>query len=74
MLTLSHKKRETFTITKNVKSRSFAFAWGDFRLEKAQSRRLFLKMSDIFQKCLTFSSKHPGFSGKSNGIFPRKQA
>ena len=47
MLTLSHKKRETFTITKNVKSRSFAFAWGDFRLEKAQSRRLFLKMSEI---------------------------
>ena len=65
MLTLSHKKRETFTITKNVKSRSFAFAWGDFRLEKAQSRRLFLKMSDIFPKM-------PYLFFKTSGLFREK--
>lgn len=50
MPTLSHKKREAFTITKSVKLKSLATDWSDFRLEKAQSRRLFLKMSDIFPK------------------------
>lgn len=50
MPTLSLKNRMVFIITKSVKLKDFATDWSDFRLEKAQSRRLFLKMSDIFPK------------------------
>lgn len=50
MPTLSIQNRMIFIITKSVKLKDFATDWGDSRLEKAQSRRLFLKMSDIFPK------------------------
>ncbi len=54
-----------FIITKSVKLRGFATDWGDFRLEKAQSRRLFLKMSDIFPKM-------PYLFFKISGLFREK--
>ena len=37
-----------FIITKSVKLKSLAADWSDFRLEKVQSRRLFLKMPYLF--------------------------
>lgn len=39
-----------FIIIKSVKLKGFAADWGDFRLENAQSRRLFLKMPYLFFK------------------------
>lgn len=50
MPTLSLKNRMIFIITKSVKLKDFATDWSDFRLEKAQSRRLFLKMPYLFFK------------------------
>lgn len=54
-----------FIITKSVKLKSLAADWSDFRLEKAQSRRLFLKMSDIFPKM-------PYLFFKTSGLFREK--
>lgn len=65
MPTLSLKNRMAFIITKSVKLRGFATDWGDFRLEKAQNRRLFLKMSDIFPKM-------PYLFFKTSGLFREK--
>lgn len=48
MPTLSLKNRMVFIITKSVKLKSLAADWSDFRLEKVQSRRLFLKMPYLF--------------------------
>lgn len=65
MPTLRLKNRMIFIITKSVKLKDFATDWGDFRLEKAQSRRLFLKMSDIFPKM-------PYLFFQTSGLFREK--
>lgn len=65
MPTLSLKNRMIFIITKSVKLKDPAADWSDFRLEKVQSRRLFLKMSDIFPKM-------PYLFFQTSGLFREK--
>lgn len=65
MPTLSLQNRMIFIIIKSVKLKDPAADWSDFRLEKVQSRRLFLKMSDIFPKM-------PYLFFKTSGLFREK--